>query len=252
MKTLKIFFSGLMLAAAMLQGCKKDDIDPFSGVPAINFQQLDDSKRVISSLQYSFMTNPSNDYIQEVTVKIMGDTVNYDRHFNVEVVKDPETTAPDNLYQVIGGIVKAGEFTGKLSVKLLNSAALSSSNVALKLRIVDSEDFRAGNLEYREFTIRWTNQIVVPNPWSYFQYFFTTRGSTAAYRIILQTTGLTKFTVTEFRAVGNDGAIALGTKFGDYVMQWNKDHPGNRLKHDDGTLAGQDIVPLYYTHSKYD
>lgn len=245
MKPLKYHIClNLFILFVVLGGCKKQDITSFEADAAVNFTE--------SQAQYSFMVNPDPEYIQEIPVRIIGNAAGRDRNFAVTVVQGASTTAAPDQYQIVGGVVKANEFTGNLSVKLKNSVALNTKSVSLKLKLTDGGDFKAGNGETSEFVLTWTNQILVPNPWSYFQYFFTTKPSTAAYRIILQTTGLTKFTLAEYRVVGTAGAEALGTKFGDYVKQWNKDHPDNHLKHDDGVLAGQDIVPLYYTHSKFD
>ncbi|TKC60207.1 DUF4843 domain-containing protein [Pedobacter hiemivivus] len=250
MKNLRNKFSLIIAMTLMLSACKKDEVGSFTAEPAINF--LVTPAKPLYSTEYSFMTNPNPEYLQEVEVIIIGNTEPRDRILKAVAVKDATTTAQDSQYEILEGKVKAGEFIGKLNVKLKNSAELNTSKVVLKLRLVDSEDFKVGNKESAEYIIGWTNQILVPNPWSYFQYYFTSKGSTAAYRIILQTTGLTKFTITEYRVVGAAGAEAMGTKFGDYVKQWNKDHPNDHLKHDDGALAGQEIVPLYYTHSKFD
>lgn len=224
--------------------CKKDEITSFSANSAVNF--------IGKTVDYSFLGNPENEYIQEVPVEIIGDAADHDREFNVVVVNDESTTAAVDQYQIIGGIIKAGEFKGKLSVKLINSDELNATKVNLKVRLVDSEDFRAGNVETREFIIGWTNLIVLPTPWTYYGAFFSTSSSLNAYRIIVETTGLKTLTAAEYRALGQVAVETLATKFGDYVKQWNKDHPNDHLKHDSGTRIGQDIVPLYYTHSKFD
>lgn len=222
--------------------CKKDGIMPFKGDAAINFME--------PSQEYSFLGNPLNEYTQDIDVRIIGDATDRDRHFNVEVIKD-STTAKTNDYKVIGGVVKAGEFTGKLSIVLLNSEALNSAKVKLKVKLINSDDFKPGNVTTNQFTMIWTNMIVVPS-WTYFRYYFTTAGSTNAYRIIVETTGLKTLTAAQFRALPAVALETMATKFGDYVKQWNKDHPTDRLKHDSGTLIGKEIDPLYYTHSKFD
>ncbi|WP_432714622.1 DUF4843 domain-containing protein [Pedobacter sp.] len=245
MKRLKNIFyiaaTGLML---LQTSCKKDGISSFSGEAAVNFTS-------VVPLQYSFLGNPEDEYIQEIEVKIMGNTADYDRHFNAVAVEDGTTTAKSNQYQILGGVVKAGEYTGKLSIKLLNSEVLNTTTVNLKVKLVDAEDFKAGNLETREFTVGWTNQIVVP-AWTYYRYYFTAVASNNAYRLIVETTGIKVLAAADFRLLGQITCEAMGTKFGDYVKQWNKDHPNDHLKHDTGTQAGQDIVPLYYTKSKFD
>ena len=248
MKNLRNKFSLIIAITLILNACKKDEVGSFTAAPAINF--LVTNLKPLYSTEYSFITNPQPEYIQEVDVVIIGNTEPRDRVLKAVAVKDATTTAKDSQYEILDGTVKAGEFNGKLKVKLKNSAELNTTKVVLKLRLVDSEDFKAGNKESAEYTIGWTNQILVPASWTYYNIFFATK-STAVYRIVLQTVGLVTFTSTDYRGIGEQGAIVLGTKFGDYVKQWNLDHPNDHLKHDDGTKAGQDIVPLYYTKSKY-
>lgn len=227
----------------VLSACEEEEIMTFdTSKAAINFDG--------SSFDYTFLGNPESEYIQEIDVKIVGDTASYDRTFNVEII-DSTTTANTGQYEILEGTVKAGEFDGTLSVKLYNSEELKDTALTIGMRLVDSEDFNVGTIEYNQFKLSFTDKIVVP-PWSYIRYFFCSTSSTECYRIFVQVTGLTKFTSTEYRAYGAAGAQALATQFGDYIKQWNQDHPDNHLKHDDGTRAGEDIVPLYYTHSKYD
>jgi hypothetical protein len=248
MKKINFFLSTVLLASTMIAGCKKDEPMAFKAESAVNFNLVNK----LYSVDYSFLTNPEPEFVQEVPVTILGDTTGYDRTFNVEVVNDSVTTATPDLYEIIGGKVDAGHFTGKLQVKLKKSAALDSSTASIKVRIVDSEDFNSGNLESREFVINWTNKIIVP-AWSvYLRTYITPTRSTVAFRIFMQLSGLTQFTAAEYRILGVAGSEALGTKYGDYIKQWNKDHPNDILRHDDGTNVGEPIVPLYYTRSKFD
>lgn len=231
------------MLSGLLTSCAEEEIMPFAAAPAVNFGT--------EKMEYSFLGNAEGEYVQEVEVAIIGNAADHDREFNVEVVNDSLTTATPDQYQVLGGVVEAGQYAGKLRVKLLNSAQLDTAIVSLHLRLAASNDFRKGNLEAEEVTLYWTNKVIVPS-WTYYRYFFTAKASTAAYRAIVESTGATTFTLNDYRALGPTGAQALGTKFGDYVKQWNLDHPDNPLRHDDGDLAGEKIVPIYYTHSKYD
>jgi hypothetical protein len=234
----------ILLGVILLFGaCREEEIMTYDTSRAgVNF--------VSSKGDYTFLYNQEDEYTQEIQVQILGDTAGYDRTFRVEVV-DSMTTASSEQYEILGGIVKAGEFYGTLSVKLYNSDMLADATLTIGFQITDSDDFRPGNIESRQFKLSFTDKVVVPT-WSYLRYFFCATASTECYRIFVQVTGLTQFTITEYRAYGTAGATALGTQFGDYIMQWNKDHPDNHLKHDDGAMAGQDIIPVYYTHSKYD
>lgn len=236
----------IALLALITASCEKKDITAFKAEEAVNFIDTN-----VVAYEYSFLGNPSSEYVFELPVRVIGNSADHDRTFKAEAVKDSATSAPDNLYEILGGTVKAGEFRGMLRVKLKNAPQLATSKVSLRVKLTSSDDFNMGNRESSTFIVRWTEQIVVPS-WSFFRYYFTTAGSTQAYKLIVQTTGLKTLTNAEHRALTATAVQAMGTVFGDYVKQWNLDHPNDKLKHDDGTLAGQEIAPIYYTRSKYD
>jgi hypothetical protein len=232
------------IIAMVLVSCETDEIDTFSAQQAINFTSL--------KTEYSFLGNPNNSHTQEIEVRILGTAMDKDRFFNVEVVNDTTTTATTNQYEILSGVVKAGEFTGKLTLKLNKSAQLDTTSVKVNLNLIDSQDFKAGNIEAVNHKVLWTNKVIVP-AWRFYSFFFCRTQSTLCYRIVVETTGLKTFSSADYRAVGGPaGATALGTTFGDYVKQWNLDNPNNKLRHDDGALAGELIVPIHYTKSKYD
>jgi hypothetical protein len=245
MKTIQKYYCLLMivLVGIVSHGCKKQDISGFSASPAVNFTG--------ATTTYSFLANPENEHLHEIEVKLMGNAADVDRTFTAEVINDSTTTATPDQYEIVGGIIKAGSFTGKLIVKVINSTELNTKEVFVKLKLVDGADLKAGNKESNTFLLGWTNKIVVPATWTYYNIFFATK-STQVYRLILQTTGIASLTAAQYTQMGGEAAAtAAGTKFGDYVKQWNLDHPNDPLRHDDGTAAGQLIVPKYYTKSKY-
>ena len=245
-----IRFLGMLVSVVIFNSCEKDEIMSFEGEPAVNFSSVDIYDPVYEE-EYSFLTNPEDEHIHEIQVQIMGDAVDHDRTFEVEVINDSLTTANEDQYEILEGTIPAGEFTGTLYIKLFNSPELADKSVSLHLKIIDSQDFQSGNVESDEFVISWTNQVVVPD-WRWYRYFFTRVPSTAAYRAIVESTGLVDFTISDYLSLGTAGATAMGTKFGDYVMEYNLQHPNDPLRHDDGPSEGELIEPLYYTHSKYD
>ncbi len=243
MKKMKFALLYLSLSLLlMMSACEQEEIMTYdTAYSAVNF--------VSSSVEYSFLTNTEDEYIQTVEVQILGAAADHDRTFAVEVI-DSLTTATADQYEIVGGVVKANEFKGTLSVKLFNSPELADTTITVAVKLIDSEDFNKGNVETNLFTIKWSDQVVIPD-WRYVKYFFCATSSTEAYRVLVASTGLLKFDIYDYRAYGMAGAVALGTQYGDYIMQWNLDHPDNHLKHDDGTKAGEDIVPKYYTQSKF-
>jgi hypothetical protein len=245
MHTVKYYSTAMMGLLLLLAAtsCKKKDLNTFNTPAMVNFKDL--------SFEYSFLANPGNEAILKAAVRVMGDTASVDRKYAVEIVRDTNTTAADNQYQVVRSTIGAGKFVDSLEVKVLKTPDLSTKKVSIKLKLIDGPDLKAGAVEMNSFKMTWSNQVVIPS-WSIFRLYFTAVPSTAAYKLIVQTTGLVTLTAAQHGQLSVAGAQALATQFGDYIKQWNKDHPNDRLKHDDGTQAGQDMVPLYYTHSKYD
>ncbi|RXG31471.1 DUF4843 domain-containing protein [Leeuwenhoekiella palythoae] len=234
MKIFKLIFS--LVFIIVLSSCEKDELTGFSTAPAINF--------INDSTQYSFIQEPADEHIVEIPVFVTGDSTSYDRFFNVEVLNDPETTASESQYEIVEGIIPSGSFSGNLKVEVRKSPALDESSVAIKLLIVSSDDFVAGAEESNQTKLIWTNKIVIP-AWTYFRYFFTAYPSSRAYRIFIEVTGMTTFSLADYREVGPTGAQALGRAYGDYIRAYNAEHPGEPLVHDDGPNAGEEILPVY-------
>src|SRR5699024_3625203 len=89
-----------LFALVTFAGCDQNQLTSFKeDYAAVKF--------AVDSLTYSFLGNSKGEYIQEVTVDIMGDSTGYDRFFNVEIVDDEATTAKKNEYEIINGVVGA-------------------------------------------------------------------------------------------------------------------------------------------------
>lgn len=223
--------------------CEKDEIMSYEGGFAINF--LEDSTN------YSFLANDDPYYIQEIKVRISGDTTDYERYFNVSVISDDFSQASTDRYEIVDGIIPAGEIEGILKIKLFSIKELPDTTFAINLKIEDTETFKVGNIENSTFKLKWTNKVVVPS-WGYFKYFMCRTASTSCYLAILKSTGMTKFGRSELTQIGMEGAKVMGIKFGDYVKKWNLEHPNKKLVHSDGSKQGEEIVPLYYSKHLYD
>jgi hypothetical protein len=250
---IKSYLLGVFIAALSSWGCEKETLKTYEGESAINFDIISGAGLVSGySTDYTFLVNPNPEHILEINTSVMGLAADEDRFFNVEVVSDSNTTAKPSDYEIIEGIVPAGEFKGKLRIKLKKTDELLTKTLSLRVRLVDSEDFKVGNPESRYFTINWTNRATPPAINVYVRTFIITAWSTKAYSIFTQTTGRLNILAADYGSLGEAGVIALGTKFGDYIKQWNLDNPNDILKHDDGTLVGQEIKPVNYTRSKYD
>lgn len=249
----RLFLSVLLAFGMFFSACEKETLTQYDSPTAVNFDIISivgSGVRVYSS-DYTFLINPNDEHIFPIDVSIMGVSADRDRFFNVEVVTDSNTTATPVHYEIIEGIVPAGEYKGKLYIKLFKTPELQTKTLSLKVRLVDSEDFKVGNKESSEFMVRWTNRAVPPAINVYVRTFVIANWSTKAYSIFTQTTGKLNILAADYQGMGEAGVIALATKFGDYIKQWNLDHPNDKLIHDDGPLVGQPINPINYTRSKY-
>lgn len=231
----------IFFIAILMVSCKKSDPLSFSASPAVNF--------INTTSVYTFLGNSTGEKIQEIPVRIIGNAAEKDRSFSADVITD-QTNAPANLYEILGGEVKAGAFEGVLRVKLKNAPALTTSEVKLALKIKGSADLTSGNVESQVHTITWSDKVVIPT-WTYYRIFFTQNPSSRAYKLIVEQSGLTTFTAAIYGGLQQHGAEALGVKFGNYVKQWNIDHPNDILVHNDGVSVGQAIVPKYWDKNLY-
>lgn len=241
MKNHRLIYLAVLIISLFFGSCEPEEIMSYQAEPAVNFTQ--------TTQTYSFLGNSEGVQAIEIPVRIMGNAVDHDRTFNVEVIE--ESNVPAGSYEIVGGVVEAGEFTGNLIVNVYNSSGLADSEASILFQLSSSDDFIPGNINTQQYRLNWTDRVVVP-AWTYYRFFFTSVPSPAAYRAIVESTGLTSFTLNDYRAIGPVGAQALGTQFGNYVKQWNLDNPDNPLLHDAGPQEGQPIVPLYYSRSLYD
>lgn len=231
----------IFFIAILMVSCKKSDPLSFSASPAVNF--------ITTTSVYTFLGNSTGEKIQEIPVRIIGNATEKDRSFSADVITD-QTNAPENLYEILGGEIKAGAFEGVLKVKLKNAPALATSEVKLALRIKGTGELGSGNVESQVHTITWSDKVVIPS-WTYYRIFFTQTPSSRAYKLIVELTGLTTFPASVYSGLQQHGAEALGVKFGNYIKQWNIDHPNDILVHDDGAAVGQAIVPKYWDKNLY-
>lgn len=245
----------LLLVTCVIFSCDEQNIMSLEADGAANFE--------FKSEIYSFTKNEENTYLYEAPILIMGNVSDHDRVVEIEAVADSITTAPEDLYEIHKGIIKANESEGIVSILLKNAPVLDTKTVSLKIRILDSEDILAGNEEAIEHVVSWNNQIKMPKRWWYFTYFYSRKHSPACLKIISKITGIDDLSnYSLVRVIGAAKVQALAVKFGDYVMQYNLDHPGEPLRHsgnyeglygkESGLYEGDEIIPVKYTHSKFD
>lgn len=238
----KTFIALGSLFALALSSCEKSDPIAFKSKPALVFGQRAVSDNKIT---YSFLGSSSDEGEVRIPIRIVGFPEDRDRAYELEVVTDTITNAEPELYSIPQGLLKAGLTLDTLSIKVRKTDELDESVADLYLRVKANEEFDQGAIERQYFKVSWSNQAIMPTWGVYFRTFISAAGSTKAFRIFVETTGLQNFTAADFRIYQQVGAEVLGKKFGDYIRTWNAANPDNILVHDDGLQEGQPIVPRY-------
>ena len=233
---------GLFVISLLFIGCEESEPTSFQAKPAIVFDYQTEAS---SKATFSFLGKSGNEGEVKIPVIINGFAEDRDRKFEVEVVTDTITDASATGYKIEQGVIKAGKLKDSLHVKLYKSEEIETKVVNLYLRVKANDEFERGIREKQYYQLSWSNQAIMPTWGTYFRTFFSSVGSTRAYRIFVETTGLTNFVVADFRIYQQAGAEVLGKKFGDYIRAWNAANPNDILVHDDGTSKGLPIVPRY-------
>lgn len=241
-----LFLIGIIF---LVGSCKTDEIDTFS---------VEDSGiHFTSSLNaYSFIDMPDSlSYVAGIPVSMIGPSVGYDRFFGA-AVDSLRTSAPADKYEVIGGIVKAGELKGTLSIRLKKSAELDTMAYKLGLLINPGDDFQIGLPENDSTLVIWDNTLPTPNWWYYRSFgkyvsFITVNGakkysvySRKLYEIIIQVwgsryvnayglMGTTPEVISKYPVVypGLPIFSVMIRKLEQYVYDYNLSHPNEPLRH---------------------
>ncbi|GAA4131315.1 hypothetical protein GCM10022216_01290 [Sphingobacterium kyonggiense] len=242
MKKNQIRLLGIIVLFLMV-GCEKSEPLAFNSKSAITFDYGRGAP--VNSTTFSFLgkTNPVG--VIKVPMYINGFPTKEDRPFEVEVITDSITTASEGDYVIKPGVIHAERVQDTLFIEVPKTAKLDNEVLHLYLRVKANSDFDKGIIERQFYKVSWSNKAIMPTWGVYFRTFISSAGSTRAYRIFVETTGLTNFAAADFRIYGQAGAEVLGKKFGDYIRAWNAANPQNVLTHDDGTQMGKPIVPRY-------
>lgn len=246
--------------------CSKDELDTYKTEnSAVSFEN--------TLSDFSFMNSEDKEsMIVELPVRYMGTIENYDRSFSAEVITDSLNNAPAGSYEILGGTVKAGEYTTTLKVKLHNSEILDDSTYVLNLKILPGEDLELINKTRETTILRWDNMF--PRPaWittssriQYFTYYRTPTGtiyrglySRAFGEVMLAAWGTMDINfwgwmgrTPEILAQYPIVQMGLPTfppyihQLEEYVYNYNKEHPDAPLRHSDDCVrfSGSNMIPV--------
>lgn len=218
-------------------GCEEQDVVSFdTDLHAVNFE-LQEGKDAPDLYEFSFTTHlGENEAEAEIGVFITGMPADYDREVKAEVVEESSTASPEN-YELLGGIVKAGEVSGKYRIRVKNRTELQTKYDTVTLRLVPTADFEVGNIENSQVTFRWSDQVIKPDCWAIISLMVMPVFSPNAMKALMAATGKTEFYYGQIvdGEARYDMDIVNGTyklMLQLYLEQYEKEH-GEPLLHDD-------------------
>lgn len=243
----KLLYSLLFLMACLcsFQACQQEEVMYYQGGNAVHF--LD----TVSN--YSFIQNlEAVKDTMVIPVLLVGNPADWDRTFKVEVVEDEYTTATEGQYRILSSEVLAGDTCGYLYVEIMNPEKLDieTKTLNLHLNLLDNDELKAGGwLKYLTMKLTWSSDLVKPYSWRSMYYFICKKYSSNVYRAYIEATGLYEmyYSLTPDPVTGEkweqNYCYVLGTKFGDWVRNYNATHD-DVYRHDDGDYAGEEIIPI--------
>ena len=288
----KFIYKSVMLVAAalMVVSCSTDDIDTYNEQEnAIRFPGASGKDTYYSGYSsadggmyvgsYSFIKNPMADWDEyQLPVNVIGMVSDKDRKVSVMVVEEG-TTAPEGTYEILEGVIPAGEREGFVGIRIANTAELQTTSYQLKVMLQETEDFKLGPKGYLTAMLMWNNNLPAPtnsnlkrsyNMLVYSSLAFTSTSlnnySTSAHMAIVDALGWDDWGDAEVHGSQANGANldnyydylprytwiytgdlykAYAKKLDDYLKAYEAEH-GEPLLHDGGNLIGQPVQARQY------
>lgn len=136
----------------------------FDTKPGLYFALQDNE----DSLTYSLLGSLSDVDTIRIPLKIMGDALNHDGNFKIEVVPDETTAQAGKHYTALKDsyIFEADKFMKDFEIEVSKSDPdLETESKSITLKIVESDDFSVGYTKNSVIKINITNQIIKPAYW---------------------------------------------------------------------------------------
>lgn len=168
------------LLAFSLFSCTKDAGLSYADKDAVYFQySYKQYQTVINYDNIVFSFGMKGDEVQidtaKIVVKLMGNVSDKDRHYAVRVFQDSTTAVAGVHYEAIAPlqVFHANKLQDTLRVivkrSALNSSHISKEEKAIKLEIIDAEDFAVGANKGQFMKLRLNNYLSEPKWWESYE-----------------------------------------------------------------------------------
>ena len=255
----------LLLAAATLAGCAKDDpkrYDMSQGricFPGATLEELAEHPGYSSSdstfyASMTFKQQPQEaaGAVIEVPVKLIGEASGADRQIGVRILEEG-TTAQSGQYELLGATVPAAKTYGAIRIEVVKSAELDTQQRTLMLCLTDSPDLSVGPDIYLKANVSWHNMLPRPvstKQWSTYNAFIespltSASSATDAYSQEGHQLLLDIFGWEELPEWGTDYSYyieAWRAKAQDWYDAWKAANPGETRIHESGSMKGREVT----------
>ena len=236
MKTIQKVLAATLLAAALLS-CSNEPYF-WKGETYARLTAPSEWSLGTDSVSFTFSVYPEDikEFTLDAQVSIIG--LPSDSPRTVAVKVDPErTTALEGVHFEYPGTVTvaSGEHSAAFPILLKRTQDIADSDVRVRFIVTDDGDIKTGIRETNALTVKFNDKLSKPSNWDVLEEFFGDYSLTK-YRYIITVTGVAKFTY------GDAGGMSWGEMYNYRLMmvsaldEYNKQHPGNPMKDEDGVL----------------
>ena len=154
-----------------IAGCREQETPTFTAKSMLYIQQEDfaDGESIdLAHLPKSFASHAGASAM-EVSFKVnpIGHVTDYDRPFEVAVVEE-ETTAEENEYEIEAPVLKAGEISTDLKIKLFKTPRMDEEKVTLTILLLAGKHFNLGYEDQLTAQVTYDNAPLKPEWWTEF------------------------------------------------------------------------------------
>ena len=154
-----------------IAGCREQETPTFTAKSMRYIQQEDfaDGESIdLAHLTKSFASYAGASEMEvSFKVNLIGHVTGYDRPFEVAVVEE-ETTAEENEYEIETPVLKAGEITTDLKIKLFKTPRMDEEKVTLTILLLAGKHFNLGYEDQLTAQVIYDNTPLKPEWWTEF------------------------------------------------------------------------------------
>lgn len=233
-KIRKLLALGLMGCGCMagLTGCQENEHIDYTLNDRVYFYETEQAMAlvtIVTDMNYSFALKPSalqQDTVR-IKVRVMGRTADRNRTFRAIAVADSTTAQTPLHYELMEGVIPAGQYEGYLPVLIKRTADTQDKSVTLYLQMTDSNDFTTGNPDMLNFKLSWADMLLRPAHWPY----YFGRYSTSKYRFAIDVLGMTDWEQATRFNNGSEPGLYTAAQLQLFAAQLNEAYQEYRKTH---------------------